>query len=70
MRQSIVTRLERVEAARLSRAVAGRDKAMTDRRVRDALAVMTLEDALGDLPPGYEGERAQAVIGAAFRAAH
>jgi hypothetical protein len=68
MRQSIVSRLGRIEAARRSGVVVGRDKALTDERVRNALAIMTPEDTLGGLASGYEGERARAVIEAAFRA--
>jgi hypothetical protein len=70
MRQSIVSRLGRLEVAQRSRALVGRNKALTDGRVRDALALMILEDALDGVPPGYAGERARAVIGAAFRADH
>jgi hypothetical protein len=68
MRQSIVSRLGRIEAAQRSRVVVGRDKALTDERVRNALAVMTVSDALDSAPLGYEGQRARAVIEAAFRA--
>ena len=67
MRQSIVSRLGRIEAAQRSRVVFGRNKALTDERVRNALALMTVPDSLGDIPHGYEGERARAVIEAAFR---
>jgi hypothetical protein len=70
MRQSIITRLGRIEAARQPRVMVGRNKALTDERVRDALAVMAVEDALDGVPLGYEGQRARAVIEAAFRADH
>lgn len=68
MRQSIVSRLGRIEAARQSRSPVGRNKALTDGKVRQALTVMTLEDALMGVPLGYAGERARAVIEAAYRA--
>jgi hypothetical protein len=70
MRQSIVSRLGRIEAARRSRVVVGRDKALTDESVRNALAVMAVEDALDGVSSTYEGERARTVIEAAFRADH
>jgi alpha-D-ribose 1-methylphosphonate 5-triphosphate synthase subunit PhnL len=70
MRQSIVSRLGCLEVVRRSRVMVGRSKALADERVRNALAVMTVEDALDGIPSTYEGERARAVIEAAFRADH
>jgi hypothetical protein len=55
MRQSIVSRLGRIEAAQRSRVVVGRDKALTDERVRNALAVMTVSDALDSAPLAMRG---------------
>lgn len=70
MKQSIVSRLGRIEAARQSRSSVGRNKALTDARVRQALATITVEDALINVPIGYAGERTRAVIEAAYRADH
>ncbi len=68
MKQSLGTRLKRIEATHWQRATVARDKLGTDNRVRSALASLPMETALEGLPAGYAGMRARTVIEAAFRA--
>jgi hypothetical protein len=69
---SLLTRLGKVEASRRGQAVKGRDKALTDGLVCDALSGMELGQALRAVQPGSLSsiEQQEAAIRAAYRADH
>jgi hypothetical protein len=70
MSRALLTRLGKVEASRRGQAVKGRDQALTDQLVREALSGTNLGQALRSVQPGIHSslEQQQATIRAAYRA--
>jgi hypothetical protein len=72
MSRSLLTRLGKVEASRRGQAVKGRDRALTDRLIGEALSSADLGQALRAVQPGSLSsfEQQEAAIRAAYRADH
>jgi hypothetical protein len=71
MSRALLTRLGKVEASRRGQAVKGRDRALTDSLVSEALSSEDLGQALRSVQPGsLSSEQQEAAIRAAYRADH